>query len=42
MAEATPLLWREALVGTVYFVIGIVMLRLLEYSGRRSAALETF
>jgi len=42
MAEAAPLLWREGLVGSVYLLIGIVMLRLLEYSGRKSAALETF
>ena len=42
MPDAAPLLWREALVGTVYLLIGIAMLRLLEYSGRRSAALETF
>lgn len=42
LAEASPLLWREALVGSVYLLIGIVMLRLLEYQGRRSAALETF
>jgi ABC-2 type transport system permease protein len=42
LADATPLLWREGLVGGVYLAIGIVMLRLLEYQGRRSAAFETF
>jgi ABC-2 type transport system permease protein len=42
LAEARPLLLREALVGAVYFVVGVAMLRVLEYSGRRSAALETF
>jgi ABC-2 type transport system permease protein len=41
-AEAAPLLWREALVGAAYFCLGVVMLRLLEYEGRRSATLETF
>ena len=42
LASAEPLLLREALVGGVYFLVGITMLRVLEYSGRRSAALETF
>ncbi|HEX4732609.1 MAG TPA: ABC transporter permease [Solirubrobacterales bacterium] len=42
LSDAAPLLWREGVVGTVYLLIGIVMLRVLEYSGRRSAALETF
>lgn len=42
LADARPLLLREALVGAVYFVVGVAMLRILEYSGRRSAALETF
>jgi hypothetical protein len=36
------LLGREALVGCAYLVIGITALRVLEYAGRRSAALETF
>jgi ABC-2 type transport system permease protein len=39
---AGPLLAREALVGCCYLLLGVVMLRLLEYEGRRSAALETF
>jgi ABC-2 type transport system permease protein len=41
-ASASHLLAMEALVGLVYFCAGVVMLRLLEYEGRRSAALETF
>lgn len=41
-ADASHLLVTEALVGLAYFCLGIVMLRLLEYEGRRSAALETF
>jgi ABC-2 type transport system permease protein len=39
---ATHLLALEALVGGIYLCIGVFMLRLLEYEGRRSAALETF
>jgi ABC-2 type transport system permease protein len=35
-------LGTEALVGGVYLVLGVVMLRLLEYEGRRSATLEAF
>jgi hypothetical protein len=42
LAGATHPLLAEALVGGVYFVVGITMLRVLEYSSRRSAALETF
>jgi ABC-2 type transport system permease protein len=42
LAAAQHLLLTEALVGAVYFILGITMLRVLEYSGRRSAALETF
>jgi ABC-2 type transport system permease protein len=42
VSSAKHLLLTEALVGAVYFLIGIGMLRVLEYSGRRSAALETF
>jgi ABC-2 type transport system permease protein len=41
-AAAGHLLAREALVGGCYLLLGVVMLRLLEYEGRRSAALETF
>jgi ABC-2 type transport system permease protein len=41
-AEAGHLLAREAIVGAAYFCVGVVMLRVLEYEGRRSAALETF
>jgi ABC-2 type transport system permease protein len=42
VADASHLLLTEALVGAGYFAVGVLMLRLLEYSGRRSAALETF
>jgi hypothetical protein len=42
VSSAEHLLLTEALVGAVYFLVGISMLRILEYSGRRSAALETF
>ncbi|HZD88352.1 MAG TPA: ABC transporter permease [Gaiellaceae bacterium] len=42
VASARHLLLTEAFVGAVYFVVGIALLRVLEYSGRRSAALETF
>ena len=42
LASARHLLLTEALVGAVYFVVGIAMLRVLEYSGRRSAALDVF
>jgi ABC-2 type transport system permease protein len=42
IADARNLLLTEALVGAIYFAAGVLMLRLLEYSGRRSAALETF
>jgi ABC-2 type transport system permease protein len=35
-------LGAEALVGGVYLVLGVAMLRLLEYEGRRSASLEAF
>jgi len=41
-SHVSHLLAREGLVGCTYLVIGIVALRVLEYSGRRSAALETF
>jgi ABC-2 type transport system permease protein len=41
-ADASHLLATEAIVGGTYLCIGVVMLRLLEYEGRRSASLETF
>jgi ABC-2 type transport system permease protein len=41
-ADASHLLATEALVGAAYLCLGVAMLRLLEYEGRRSAALETF
>ena len=40
--DVSHLLGTEAIVGSVYFLLGIVMLRLLEYEGRRSASLEAF
>jgi len=40
--DASHLLVTEALVGLVYLCVGVAMLRLLEYEGRRSATLETF
>jgi ABC-2 type transport system permease protein len=36
------LLLKEAAVGGVYLLLGLVMLRFFEYEGRRSASLETF
>jgi ABC-2 type transport system permease protein len=41
-SDVSHLLGLEALVGCAYLAIGITALRVLEYSGRRSAALETF
>jgi ABC-2 type transport system permease protein len=41
-AEARPLLEKELLVGCCYLLIGIAMLHVFEYLGRRSAALDTF
>jgi ABC-2 type transport system permease protein len=40
--DASPFLLKELLVGSAYFCVGVAMLRILEYEGRRSAALETF
>ncbi|HVC85795.1 MAG TPA: ABC transporter permease [Gaiellaceae bacterium] len=42
LGAVSGLLGTEALVGCVYFGIGVVMLRVLEFEGRRSATLETF
>jgi ABC-2 type transport system permease protein len=41
-ARVGSLLGTEALVGGVYLLLGVVMLRVLEYEGRRSASLEAF
>ena len=41
-ATAAPFLQKELLVGGCYLVLGIVMLRVFEYIGRRSASLDTF
>ncbi len=40
--DASHLLAIEAIIGGAYLCLGVVMLRLLEYEGRRSATLETF
>ena len=40
--ELSGLLGTEVLVGGSYLVLGIVLLRVLEFQGRRSATLETF
>jgi ABC-2 type transport system permease protein len=42
IAGAGDLLLKEAAVGVVYLLVGLVMLRWFEYEGRRSASLETF
>ncbi len=42
LGAVSGLLGTEALVGAVYLVAGVVMLRVLEYQGRRSATLEAF
>ena len=36
------LLAKEATVGVVYLVVGLIMLKVFEYEGRRTASLETF
>ena len=41
-SEAAHLLRGELIVGCSYLVLGIVMLRVFEYVGRRSASLDTF
>lgn len=42
LGSVSGLLGTEALVGASYLVAGVVMLRVLEYQGRRAATLETF
>jgi hypothetical protein len=42
LASVSGLLGTEALVGCVYLVLGVVMLRVFEFQGRRAATLETF
>lgn len=42
LGAVSGLLGTEALVGGVYLALGILMLRVLEFEGRRSATLETF
>jgi ABC-2 type transport system permease protein len=42
LADASGLLAKEALVGAVLLALGLIMLRLFEFEGRRTASLETF
>jgi ABC-2 type transport system permease protein len=42
VAEVSGLLSTELLIGTVYVVAGLALLRFFEYEGRRTATLETF
>jgi ABC-2 type transport system permease protein len=42
ISGASDLLLKELLIGGIYLVIGLAMLRFFEYEGRRSASLETF
>ena len=42
VADASGLLLKELAVGGAFLVVGLVMLRLFEYEGRRTASLETF
>jgi len=42
LADVAGTLGAEIAIGAAYLVIGLVLLRLLEYEGRRSATLEAF
>jgi ABC-2 type transport system permease protein len=42
VADIAGLLAREALIGAVYTAVGVVLLKLFEFEGRRTASLETF
>jgi ABC-2 type transport system permease protein len=42
LGKVGHLLLTEALVGAVYLLLGLVMLKFFEYEGRRTASLETF
>jgi ABC-2 type transport system permease protein len=42
ISAAGDLLLKEALIGGIYLAVGLFMLRLFEYEGRRTASLETF
>ena len=42
IGEVSDLLLKELLIGGVYLVVGLAMLRFFEYEGRRTASLETF
>jgi ABC-2 type transport system permease protein len=40
LSAVSPLVWREALVGAIYFAAAYVLLRVFEAEGRRRATLE--
>jgi ABC-2 type transport system permease protein len=42
IAGVSDLLVKEVAVGAVYLVVGLIMLRVFEFEGRRTASLETF
>jgi ABC-2 type transport system permease protein len=42
LGSVSGLLWTEALVAVVYLILGVTMLRVFEFQGRRAATLETF
>ena len=42
VASVAHLFWVEALVGVIYLVAGVALLRFFELEGRRTASLETF
>jgi ABC-2 type transport system permease protein len=42
IGDTSDLLLKELLIGGVYLVVGLAMLRFFEYEGRRTASLETF
>jgi len=42
LGDAGHLLLVEAAIGSIYLVLGLVLLRFFEHEGRRTATLETF
>ena len=40
LGSVGPLIWREALIGAIYFAVAYAMLRFFEVEGRRRATLE--
>jgi ABC-2 type transport system permease protein len=42
LADSTAPLLAELAIGTVYFAVGLAMLRIFEHQGRKSASLEKF